>query len=238
MFRTKTSRILRALSYGQFAVFFEPQAVSINKARLEHLASLGLDVSKKTVLEVGAGIGLLSYFFEERGCQMVVTDGNHKNVQEIKRRFPHRKVELVDLDQTHDLTSLGRFQIIFCYGTLYHLSKPEQGLKALAEICDEMILLETCVDLGKSPEICFVKDPVASNQATSGIGCRPTRSWVMERLLMYFRNAYVTRTQPRYPDFVLDWEKPPTQLLYRAVFVGSKHPLRNPNLLKEIPERQ
>lgn len=231
-------RALRAMGHSEFAVFFEPDAIAINNARLDHLASLGLPLSGKSVLEVGAGIGLLSHFFEERACKLIITDGNPNNVREMLRRFPHREAQLLDLNAATDLSFLGRFQIIFCYGTLYHLSKPEQALRTLASVCDEMILLETCVALGKEPDIRFIKDWIANNQATSGIGCRPTRSWVMGRLRQDFGHSYIPRTQPRHPDFVLDWRKPPDQLLYRSVFIGSKHPLRNPNLLEEIPEHQ
>ena len=45
------------------AVFLQPEALALNEARLRHLASLGLLLEGKTVLEVGAGIGLLTHFF-------------------------------------------------------------------------------------------------------------------------------------------------------------------------------
>ena len=59
-----------------FSVFQEPEALRINRVRQEHLASLGLELHGKSVLEVGAGIGLHTDFFEERGCDVLSTDGN------------------------------------------------------------------------------------------------------------------------------------------------------------------
>ena len=47
-----------------------------------------------------------------------------------------------------------------------------------------------------------------------------------------------SRRLSRHADYVLDWDIPPFQLTYRAVFVGFKHPLQNPDLLEEIPEHQ
>lgn len=45
-------------SANPYDVFLTPNALAIKKARQEHLASLGLDLQGKRVLEVGAGIGL------------------------------------------------------------------------------------------------------------------------------------------------------------------------------------
>ena len=222
----------------KFDVFVTPAAHAINRARLEHLASLGLDLSNKAVLEVGAGIGLHTAFFEERGCTVLSTDGSPDNVAEIARRYPHRRVAVLDLDAPSDIGRLGEFDVVYCYGTLYHLSRPEQALHALASVCRDMILVETCVSSGAYPELHPVRESPAANMAISLIGCRPTRQWVLETLRGCFGYACVTKTQPRYKDFELDWQIPRSQELHRAVFVGSKRPLTNENLLNELPELQ
>lgn len=221
-----------------FDVFLTSEALAINSARQEHLASLGLDLSNKRVLEVGAGIGLHTPFFVERGCNILVTDGNAANVYEIRRRLPEIRVSLVDLGKDEDLTHLGRFDLVYCYGVLYHLSNPDQALGRMAEVCQGQILLETCVALGQYSEIHFLKDFVSNNQALSGIGCRPTLSWVLEKLRNYWGYSYITRSQPDHPDFPIDWDLLETRLLYRAVFIGSKTPLDNPELLTELPPQQ
>ncbi len=104
-----------------FSVFQEPEALRINRVRQEHLSSLGLELHGKSVLEVGAGIGLHTAFFEERGCDVLSTDGNPANVAEMLRLYPHRKLGVLDLDRVVDLADLGSFDIVYCYGTLYHL---------------------------------------------------------------------------------------------------------------------
>lgn len=223
---------------GPFDVFLTPEAIAINRARLAHLASLGLSLERKRVLEVGAGIGLLTGFFVDRGCSVLVTDGNPQNVAAIRQRYPACQVEVLDLDREQDLSRFGRFDIIFCYGTLYHLTKPEEALARLARICDGQILIETGVALGRFAEIHFLKDFSGNNQAVSGIGCRPTRQWVLDTLRRWFGHGYITRTQPDYPDYQTNWELPDTRLMYRAVFIGSKEPLNNPNALESPPQTQ
>ena len=221
-----------------FAVFLTPEASAINAARQTHLASLGLELARKQVLEVGAGIGLHTPFFLERGCTVLVTDGNAENVDEIRRRLPHVPSALLDLEQDGALDHLGTFDIIYCYGLLYHLSNPEAALAKFASVCRGQLLLETVVGLGRYPELQLIRDFVSNNQAISGIGCRPTRPWIMQTLTRYFGHAYITRTQPDYPDFTPDWIIPETRLIYRGVFVGSKYPLASPELLSELPDRQ
>ncbi len=214
-------------------VFLSEDALAINDARLCHLASLGLEIAGKKVLEVGGGIGLHTCFFESLGCDVLFTEARPENLAEARRRYPNRKSLLLDLDTETDLSHLGRFDVVYCYGTLYHLSRPAEALKSLATICDGMILLETCVTPGNEdqqhPE---VEPSEVANQAASGLGCRPTRTWVMKRLEEYFGHAYQTVTQPQHADFECNWLAPEPRKLYRAVFVGSKNALAQPTLSK------
>ena len=72
-----------------------------NARRQEHLATLGLDLSNKSVLEVGAGIGDHTTFFLDRGCNVLCTEPREENLDVIRRRFesdPRVAVEQLDLD--------------------------------------------------------------------------------------------------------------------------------------------
>ena len=214
-----------------FDVFLTPEALAINEARLCHLASLGLDLKNKRVLEVGGGIGLHTCFFESQGCDVLFTEARAENLDEAKRRYPHRKTALVNLDADSDLSHLGRFDVVYCYGTLYHLTNPSNALRRLAAICDGMILLETCVTPGDEEELHPEAEPASvANQAFTGMGCRPTRSWVMSELRRNMGFAYQTVTQPNHHDFEQNWIAPTERKLYRAVFVGAKTRLTSSQL--------
>ena len=52
-----------------------------NARRLEHLASLGLDLLGKRVLEVGAGVGDHTGFFLDRDCSVLSTEPRGENCQ-------------------------------------------------------------------------------------------------------------------------------------------------------------
>ena len=223
---------------GQSAAVFETaDALRINRARMDHLASLGLDIEGRRVIEVGAGIGLLGAFFESRGCQLLSTEGRSDNLAEIARRFPSRRTRQVDLDHDHDLTALGHFDLAFCYGTLYHLAKPKETLAALAGIADTL-LLETCLTPGSHVDVHLVREGPSHNQALAGVGCRPTRPWIMETLRALWGHAYTSIDQPNHPDFETDWLVPYKHGNHRAVFVASRTPLVRPKLTETLPDRQ
>ena len=221
-----------------FATFLTDEALAINRARQVHLASLELPIAGKSVLEVGAGIGLHTKFFEDLNCRILSTDGRIENVAEMRRRYPMRNIQLLNLQEIEEYHQLGHFDIVYCYGLLYHTTEPEKILQGLAAICREMILLETCVTPGSHLDMHLIREGPSYSQALGGIGCRPTRPWIMEKLRAFWGYAYVTRTQPRHPEFDLDWVIPPKQLNHRAVFVGSKRPLNNLNLLDYLPDHQ
>lgn len=221
----------------KFIGFTTKEAMLINKARMEHLGTLKLDIKNKRVLEVGGGIGLLTGFFEDRNCDVLFTDSRPENIREAKRRYPQRKTMLLDLEKPLDIKKLGKFDIIFCYGTLYHLGNPNKAIKNLSKICTGMILLETVLDLGNESKIRIVAERNSVTQA-SGKGCRPTRKSVMKLLKENFGYSYTTLTQPDYPDFILNWKKPPKQDFYRAIFIGSKKSIKNRFLLSRLPDKQ
>lgn len=226
------------VSSDPLACFFTPNALKINIARQDHLTSLGLDLKGKSVLEVGGGVGLHMELFEKLGCKVLSTDGRDENVAEIRRRYPHRAVRKFDLLDFDSYADIGKHDIVYCYGLLYHTPNPEGILQALSETCKEMILLETCVTPGDHLSQHLTREHDDADQALGYIGCRPTRPWIMDRLRKFWGYAYTTRTQPRHPDFDLDWAVPRSKILHRAVFVGCKHEIINASLVDVLPDLQ
>lgn len=215
-----------------------------NQSRLTHLASLQLDLDGKTVLEVGAGIGDHTGFYLARGCRVMVTEIRPENLAVLEDRFRAESrvaVRALDLDDPADLGQ--RFDVIHCYGILYHLQRPAGALEFLARHCGSLLLVESCVTPGNEPLIHPLPEPTHQfSQAFHGTGCRPTRAWVWEQLKALMPHVYSTRTQPAHEEFPLDWiaaADDATGTLKRAVFVASRAELdRNRTLLDALPDRQ
>jgi hypothetical protein len=212
-----------------------------NQRRLEHLASLNLGIAGSTVLEVGAGIGDHTSFFLDRGCQVLSTDARPENLKVLRARYPQLRVEQLDLDSPQDGIVDGLSDIVYCYGLLYHLSKPAEAIGFMARHCGKMLLLETVVSFGEVERVTVCEEAIRNpTQSASGRGCRPARKWVFDHLRCHFPSVYMPATQPNHEEFPIDWVSPPSQprLLTRAVYVASRVPIENPLLVAEVPSQQ
>ena len=209
-------------------------AAALNEARLVHLASLGLPLEGRSVLEIGAGVGWLTRFFIERNCRITATEGRAANVEELARRVSGATVCQADVEQS--LTGLGRFDVVFCYGVLYHLENPVLALRNMAEVCDDLLLLETHVCDSRRPILMLEDEPKSANQALRGLAHRPSPSYVTMVLnRIGFRHVYGARRRPLHPDFEFEWrdsgETARDGHLLRATFVASRRALDSPHLV-------
>lgn len=193
-----------------------------------------------SVLEVGAGIGDHSHYYIDRGCNITITEARPENIRYLRARYPGRDIRTLDMENPSPIAG-SPFDVVHCYGLLYHLSKPEQALAFLAENTRSLLLLETCVSFGDDDSINLVQEPKLSlTQAISGIGCRPTRPYLFRRLSTLFEHVYLPKTQPNHGEFPLDWTAPENHSakLQRAVFIASRKPLNHPELLSSVPAIQ
>jgi glycosyltransferase involved in cell wall biosynthesis len=210
-----------------------------NQRRQEHLASLGLPIEGRSVLELGAGIGDHTTFFLDRNCSICVSDGRQELYEIIRDRYSWMRSELLDLEKPNPAFQ-DRYEIVYAYGLLYHLANPGAALEIMANWCSDMLLLETAVSAREDVTENLVPEvKELGSQAISGTGSRPSRKWLFEKLKTLFPYVYVTKTQPWHPEFPLDWNNPPTDTGYtRSVFVASRTPLILPTLSSKLVDLQ
>ncbi|MEZ0370696.1 MAG: class I SAM-dependent methyltransferase [Candidatus Sericytochromatia bacterium] len=223
-----------------------------NLRRLEHLASLRLPIAGANVLEVGAGIGDHSLFYLDRGCTVTAVEARPENcfvfrehllgLMDFEQHSERVKLIMADAESLAKHVS-GSYEIVHCYGLIYHLEDPAPVLAAMAGYCQRLLLLETRVSFGSEQALNpVVEDKLNPMEAFHGLGCRPTRPWVMAQLQQHFPHVYIPATQPAHFEFPRDWtQKPDTgsfDASYRAIFIASRQPLDNPLLLKELPMQQ
>ena len=212
------------------AYFFSPNYEKHNRAVLGHLESLGLPLSNCRVLELGSGPGDHTGFYAQRKCAIVSVDSRQACLNMLMQRFPDVQTVLCDLNFPARLRDLGTFDVIHCYGILYHLEKPADLISYMGEACSGVAVVETCVSADAHDHV-VSEESEDYTQSSTGRGCRPTRKTVFEQLRCSFPFVYQTRTQPPNPEFPTNWndltDAPP---LVRVVFVASKHPLDLPTL--------
>lgn len=231
----------RLLPKDEIELFFHSNHyLRHNARRLEHLASLRIPVSGMTVLEVGAGIGDHSHYYLDRGCKLTITEVRRENLQYLKKLYPDQKICYLNMEKPNSLSD-APFDLIHCYGLLYHLKFPKQALEFFGKNCKRLLFLETCVSFGSTAEINLVNenedDPT---QANSGMGCRPTRNWIFEQLKNLFEYVYIPITQPNHEEFPLDWTSPEKHkaALSRAIFIASREKIENNLLTTSLVNQQ
>jgi len=220
---------------GGVAVFDSADALGINQARMEHLDSLQLPVAGKSVLDVGCGVGHLAQFFVQRGCKVTCIDGRDENIAELRSRHPNLTAHVANVE-TDSLLAFGRFDVVFCYGLLYHLENPIAGLRNMAQVCDGLFLLETVIIDHSEPLLRLVDEPNETpNQTIGNLGSRPSPAYVAMALTRAgFRHVYGAKRPPDHHDFKFQWrndlECSRDGHLLRCIFVASRTPLDRPTL--------
>lgn len=246
LIRTTTTSLVRKMGYDLIRrddpvhAFHSNHYLRHNARRLEHLASLRIPVAGMSVLEVGAGIGDHTHYYQDRGCRVTVTEARAENLLHLGNRYPDCSVRFLDMESPRPLAG-APFGVVHCYGLLYHLSKPREALAFLGQNTGSMLFLETCVSFGEQEEINLLAEVQSHpTQACSGTGCRPTRAWLFRELRGLFEYVYLPTTQPCHEEFPLDWTAPDKHQapLQRAVFIATRERLENPALTSALVLRQ
>ena len=220
--------------------FFNNHYLRHNSRRLEHLASLGLDLSSKSVLEVGAGVGPHTNFFIDRKCNVTSTDARLDLIKQLNHMYPRVKTYQWSLEDVAPFKK--KFDVVYAYGVLYHTSDPYKVLENLSLRSKGMLLLETCVTDGDSLDAHVVNENQDDlTQSSSGKGCRPTRTFIFNGLKDFFPFVYITKTQPFHEEFPIKWSKGKRSIskkLIRSVFVASRYEIKNKLLSKKLVYKQ
>jgi len=225
---------------GGVETFDQPEATEINRARMTHLASLGFPVEGKTVLDVGCGVGHLAQFFVNRDCQVVCVDGREQNIASLRSRYPGLSAHIANVE-TEPLSKFGTFEVVFCYGLLYHLENPLAALRNMAFVCKELLLLETMVCDHTLPILRMERESAAFSQALRGTGCRPSPSYMVLALQRGgFRFVYAPKVTPEHRDFQFEWKNNLDSWRdghpLRCIFVASRTKLHNSHLVSLLEE--
>ena len=220
---------------GDTRVFDVAEAVRINAARMRIIESLDLPIAGARVIDVGSGPGHFTEFYTSRGCEVVALDARPENVAELARRHPAVTAVNGDVER-YDLRSLGRFDVVHCFGLLYHLENPLVALRNIYQICGRFLLLETMVADSHAPILGLADEPKSANQSLAGVGSRPSPRFVAMALnRIGFRRVYGVEPAGEHEDFSFeqrnDGESVRDGHPLRCVFVASHEPLSSARLV-------
>ncbi|HZE27240.1 MAG TPA: methyltransferase domain-containing protein [Terriglobales bacterium] len=225
----------RTRKHGGLEVFDTPAAIALNESRMTHLASLGLDLAGKRVLDVGAGVGHLAARLQQMGCSVTCVEGRTENVASMHSRYPQLEGYVANVEN-EALSRFGRFHLVLSYGLLYHLENPIQSLRNMESVCEELLLLETIVCDHIQPLVRLDDESKDWNQALAGIAGRPSPHYVVLALNRAgFNHVYAPMTPPAHEDFRFEWKNNLDCARdghnLRCIFVASRTQLKNPKLI-------
>lgn len=119
-----------------------------------------IDLTGKTVLDIGAWNGFYSFEAERRGAARVVASDHHcwqPNIQgrisfDLAKNALGSKVTPLDIDAM-DIApeTVGTFDVVLFLGVFYHLKDPIEGLRRAASVCKGMLVVETQLDMMADP---------------------------------------------------------------------------------------
>lgn len=90
------------------------------------------------ILELGAGTGVYSFYYADKGQDVVATDITPKHVDIIKQKLSERKNNIKLATEVIDATNLCNyesesFDIVLCLGPMYHLTNENDREKCIKE---------------------------------------------------------------------------------------------------------
>ena len=193
----------------------------------ELIRPLGL----RTAVDVGCGFGYFSGLLLSLDFEVTAVDGRRENVEEAERRNPGAKFEQFNVEYSR-LKELGQFDLVFCFGLLYHLENPLLAIRNLHAISKHFLFVESVIFPGEEPVMALVDQELHDDQGLNHMAFYPTEACLVKMLYRCgFSQAYGLARQPDHPDY----HSSPNSRRVRTVLVGSRSPIAS-KLLMTIPE--
>src|SRR5215831_10071377 len=106
----------------------------------------------RRAVDIGCGLGKLSALLAELGLEVTAVDARATNVEEGARRHPALRFLCADAEDPA-LARLGRFDLVACFGLLYHLENPFRAIRNLRALTGRLLLIETACLPGAAPTL-------------------------------------------------------------------------------------
>ena len=130
-------------------LFDEPYYLRINQARwsaaeriLDNLREQTA-VDLKTCLDVGCGPGWFTEKLQGKNFLVEGLEGRSTLVREARRRVPGVVFHQADAESDGETRSLGTYDLVFCFGLLYHTENPFRVIRNLRRPTRHLLLIET-----------------------------------------------------------------------------------------------
>ena len=185
--------------------FERPYQARYAEVRGEYLRSLLGTWSEarnlKTTLDIGCGHGYFSEILKERNLDVLGVDGRADNVAECRVRHPGIRFEIGNIESP-EITSMGKFDFVLCFGLLYHLENPCQAIRHLFALTGQAILIEAILAPGGENTAVLFDECEGEDQGLNHIAVVPSESFLVRMLhAAGFPAVYRAKHPPVHPEF-------------------------------------
>jgi FkbM family methyltransferase len=194
---TEITMHLTPFDQKEYRQLIEARGETIQRAvtRLKRVVELS------NAVDAGCGVGFFSQTLAECGLNVCGFDGRAENVAEARRRFPHIPFEQGDIEE-RAILQLGRFDLVLCFGLLYHLENPLRAIRHLRGLTEKCLLLESMCLPEERPSMLLREEPRQEDQSLTTVACYPSEGSLVKMLYRAgFAAVYRVISLPDHDDF-------------------------------------
>jgi 2-polyprenyl-3-methyl-5-hydroxy-6-metoxy-1,4-benzoquinol methylase len=83
-------------------------------------------------------------------AKVVTIDVRADNITEVQKRHPSAEFHVGDAEE---IPELGRFDLVLCFGLLYHLENPFRAIRKLHAAAEKVLMIESMCIPAKAPRM-------------------------------------------------------------------------------------
>src|SRR5438477_2264316 len=154
-----------------------------------------------TALDAGCGLGFFAPILSENKLNVVGIDGRETNVEEARTRYPGVKFEKRDIEDSSVVT-LGKFDLVLCFGLLYHLENPLRAIRNLRALTGRVLMLESMCLPSMEPFALLREERPLDDQSLTNLAFYPSEGCIVKMLYAAgFSFVYRVTPLPDHDDF-------------------------------------
>ncbi len=189
-----------------------PQTIFDETLYLRHIEARGQLISRfvpemrsalglKTALDAGCGIGFFSSLLEECGLTVRAFDGRQNNVEEASVRHPGIPFSQGDIEDS-SILGLGTYDLVLCFGLLYHLENPMRAIRHLRALTGKILLLESMCVASDAAYMLLRDEPRNDSQSLTDLAFYASEGCIVKMLYRSgFSSVYRLSSLPDHDDF-------------------------------------